>query len=92
MSAVSCIWPGRDMLRDWFFPTDAANIYKRAQELGLPYRVINTAAGDLGAPAVKKYDIQSPIANDKGFPCVLGSKGFRITPLLASAPSNRAGN
>ena len=29
------------------------------QELGLPYRVINTAAGDLGAPAVKKYDIEA---------------------------------
>jgi seryl-tRNA synthetase len=28
-------------------------------ELGLPYRVINTAAGDLGAPAVKKYDIEA---------------------------------
>jgi seryl-tRNA synthetase len=27
--------------------------------LGLPYRVINTAAGDLGAPAVKKYDIEA---------------------------------
>jgi len=29
------------------------------QGLGLPYRVINTAAGDLGAPAVKKYDIEA---------------------------------
>src|SRR6202030_3168709 len=29
------------------------------QELGLPYRVINTAAGDLGAAAVKKYDIEA---------------------------------
>jgi len=29
------------------------------QELGLPYRVINTAAGDLGVPAVKKYDIEA---------------------------------
>jgi seryl-tRNA synthetase len=28
------------------------------KELGLPYRVINTAAGDLGASAVKKYDIE----------------------------------
>ena len=33
------------------------------QELGIPYRVINIAAGDLGAPATKKYDIEywSPI-------------------------------
>jgi seryl-tRNA synthetase len=29
------------------------------QALGLPYRVINVAAGDLGAPAVKKYDIEA---------------------------------
>ena len=29
------------------------------KELGLPYRVINTAAGDLGAAAVKKYDIEA---------------------------------
>jgi seryl-tRNA synthetase len=28
-------------------------------ELGLPYRVIVVAAGDLGAPAVKKYDIEA---------------------------------
>ncbi len=27
--------------------------------LGLPYRVVNVAAGDLGAPAVKKYDIEA---------------------------------
>jgi seryl-tRNA synthetase len=29
------------------------------QELELPYRVINVAAGDLGAPAAKKYDIEA---------------------------------
>jgi seryl-tRNA synthetase len=29
------------------------------RDLGLPYRVINTAAGDLGAPAAKKYDIEA---------------------------------
>jgi seryl-tRNA synthetase len=28
------------------------------QGLGLPYRVVNVAAGDLGAPAAKKYDIE----------------------------------
>src|SRR5207237_10880569 len=27
-------------------------------DLGLPYRVVNIAAGDLGASAVKKYDIE----------------------------------
>src|SRR4029079_7683037 len=26
--------------------------------LGIPYRVVNFAAGDLGPPAVKKYDIE----------------------------------
>ena len=29
------------------------------QELGLPYRVVNIAAGDLGAQAAKKYDIEA---------------------------------
>jgi len=29
------------------------------QSLGLPYRVMNVAAGDLGAPAAKKYDIEA---------------------------------
>ena len=28
------------------------------QELGLPYRIVNIASGDLGAPAVKKYDLE----------------------------------
>ena len=33
------------------------------QELGIPYRVVNIAAGDLGAPAAKKYDLEywSPV-------------------------------
>ena len=30
-----------------------------AQALELPYRVVNVAAGDLGAPAAKKYDIEA---------------------------------
>src|SRR5438067_5723612 len=29
------------------------------QELGLPYRVVNIAAGDLGLSAAKKYDIEA---------------------------------
>ena len=29
------------------------------QELGIPYRVMNIAAGDLGASATKKYDIEA---------------------------------
>lgn len=33
------------------------------QSLGIPYHVVNIAAGDLGAPAAKKYDIEywSPV-------------------------------
>jgi seryl-tRNA synthetase len=33
------------------------------QALGVPYHVINIAAGDLGAPAAKKYDVEywSPV-------------------------------
>ena len=27
--------------------------------LGIPYRVVNIAAGDLGAPAAKKYDLEA---------------------------------
>ncbi|HVB44618.1 MAG TPA: serine--tRNA ligase [Streptosporangiaceae bacterium] len=30
-----------------------------ARELGLPYRVMNIAVGDLGAPAAKKFDIEA---------------------------------
>jgi seryl-tRNA synthetase len=30
-----------------------------AQALGVPYRVMNIAVGDLGAPAAKKYDIEA---------------------------------
>ena len=29
------------------------------QELGLPYHAVNIAAGDLGAPAAKKYDLEA---------------------------------
>ena len=29
------------------------------RKLGLPYRVVNVAAGDLGAPAAKKVDIEA---------------------------------
>src|SRR5207245_11795187 len=29
------------------------------QELGIPYRVVNVAAGDLGPSAAKKYDIEA---------------------------------
>ena len=32
---------------------------KLVAELGLPYRVVNVAAGDLGASATKKYDVEA---------------------------------
>ena len=37
------------------------------QALELPYRVINVAAGDLGAPAVKKYDIEAWFAGQQRY-------------------------
>ncbi len=37
------------------------------QELGIPYRVINIAAGDLGSPAAKKYDIEYWSAADQKY-------------------------
>ena len=52
-------------------PEDSAKIHEKLlgveeeiwQELGIPYHVVNIAAGDLGAPAYKKYDIEywSPV-------------------------------
>jgi seryl-tRNA synthetase len=48
-------------------PQDSADEHERllsieeelVQELGIPYRVMNIAAGDLGASATKKYDIEA---------------------------------
>lgn len=37
------------------------------QELDIPYRVINIAAGDLGAPAAKKYDIEFWSPHDRTY-------------------------
>ena len=37
------------------------------QALGLPYRVVNVAAGDLGASAAKKYDIEAWIPSQGTF-------------------------
>jgi seryl-tRNA synthetase len=38
-----------------------------AQELGLPYQVMNIAVGDLGAPAAKKYDIEAWFPSQKRY-------------------------
>jgi seryl-tRNA synthetase len=48
-------------------PEDSADFHEEllaneediVQSLGLPYRVMNIAVGDLGAPAAKKYDIEA---------------------------------
>jgi seryl-tRNA synthetase len=50
----------------WSPPADSWDEYERllaieeelVQELGLPYRVLNIAAGDLSAAAAKRYDIE----------------------------------
>ena len=36
-------------------------------DLGLPYRVISVAAGDLGAPAAKKYDIEAWLPSEQRY-------------------------
>ncbi len=36
-----------------------ANAEALFQGLGLPYRIVNIASGDLGAPAAKKYDLET---------------------------------
>jgi seryl-tRNA synthetase len=51
----------------WSPPDDSWDEYERllaieeelVQELGLPYRVLNIAAGDLSASAAKRYDIEA---------------------------------
>jgi seryl-tRNA synthetase len=35
--------------------------------LGIPYRVVNVAAGDLGAPAARKYDVESWIPTQERY-------------------------
>ncbi len=52
------------------------------QELGLPYRVLNIAAGDLGASAAKKYDIEA------WFP---GSRATARSPRRRTRPTSRRG-
>jgi len=37
------------------------------QPLGLPYRVVDIAAGDLGAPAARKYDIETWMPGRKAY-------------------------
>ena len=37
------------------------------QQLEVPYRVVNVAAGELGAPAAKKYDIEAWFPGEQAF-------------------------
>lgn len=37
------------------------------QDLGLPYRAVNIAAGDLGSPAAKKYDLEAWIPTQERY-------------------------
>src|SRR5438067_12314361 len=56
-------------------PEESGNQHERllaieeelVQSLGLPYRVVNIAAGDLGAPATKKYDIEAWFPGQKRY-------------------------
>ncbi len=59
----------------WTTPEESASEHERllaleerlATGLGLTYRVVNIAAGDLGAPAAKKYDIEAWIPSQQRF-------------------------
>lgn len=56
-------------------PDDSASEHDRlleveetlVRELELPYRVVNVAAGDLGASAVKKYDIEAWFPGEQNY-------------------------
>jgi seryl-tRNA synthetase len=57
-----------DPERSW----DELELIRSLQEeiiggLGLPYRVITVAAGDLGAPAAKKYDLEVWLPSEQRF-------------------------
>jgi seryl-tRNA synthetase len=49
-----------DPATSWDLHDELLSIEERILgDLGLPYRVVNIAAGDLGAPAAKKYDLEA---------------------------------
>ena len=63
------------------------------QGLGIPYRIINIAAGDLGAPAAKKYDMEywSPVnQNTKKSPAALTVLISKLAPLTAASAAKTA--
>ena len=54
------------------------------QALGLPYRVVNIAAGDLGAPAAKKYDCEAWMPGTAALP--RGHELLELHGLSGAAP------
>jgi seryl-tRNA synthetase len=44
-----------------------ANAEDVLQALGLPYRIVNVCGGDLGAPQIQKYDIETWMPSRKGY-------------------------
>ena len=51
-------------------------------ELGIPYRVVNIAAGDLGAPAAQKFDCEAWMP---------GQQRTARSPAAPTAPTTRRG-
>ena len=45
--------------------------------LGLPYRVVNIAAGDLGAPAAKKYDLEAWLPSEGRYREITSASTYR---------------
>ena len=57
--------------------------------LGLPYRVVNIAAGDLGAAAAKKYDVEVWLPSEGRVP---RAHVVLELPRLLGAPARRRGS
>src|SRR5262249_57217042 len=45
--------------------------------LGLPYRVVNIAAGDLGAAAAKKYDVEAWLPSEGRYRELTSASNYR---------------
>ncbi len=63
--------------------------------LGIPYRVVNIAAGDLGAPAAKKYDIEAWLPSEGRYREITSSSNYleysarRLATRLRGEDGNR---
>jgi len=56
--------PGRSQEEHDFMRSIEEEVFR---ELGIAYRVVNIAAGDLGAPAAKKYDLEAWIPTQERY-------------------------